>query len=448
MENKGTIFSIIALIIGASGLGLGAFSVITIQTIDSEQGPPGEAPGYFCTSAAEIQQALDSIGNGFGTIIINESITLTSKISINGGGSYVIQGQGAGTTIDCGGNWNAFEITEATSCIIKDLKIDASDIGITTEIININEINNNPVYIERVQIMGDQDRYGYGINLGSENIWISDCYINKVYDGIYQSTGGEAHISDNIILDCGAYGMEFHGDYNHIIGNSLDTGVYAAIRIFSSFSMVLNNFIRNFEYGINIYGENNTIKDNYLQSLEFHGIYLTNDISTCDNNIISGNYISEVGSTGIWLDRSNFTIISDNYIYRFGVNGYGIHLDNCHSNLVSENGIYDGGLLGISIVNGDYNMITGNLIRNISRTLDSSSICGIYLFSDADFNTITGNGIFNCNSYGGGTGYGIYILGSNCDDNTVVGNTSLDNDDNWQDTGTNTFGDETYNNFA
>jgi len=254
IENKGTIFGIIALIIGASGLGLGAFSIISIQMIEGEQGPPGEdgtdgidgidgingtdAPGYFCSSAVEVQQALDSIGNSSGRVIIEESITLTSKINISGGGSYVIQGQGASTIIDCNGNWNVFDITNATSCIITDLKIDSSDIGITTAIININEINDNPVYIEKIQIIGDIDRHGYGIYIDSGNVWVINCFISEIYTGIYQvSNLGNAHIYDNIIRDYQIDGMFILGGNNHISGNSIEIGLKYGLRIYSSHNM-------------------------------------------------------------------------------------------------------------------------------------------------------------------------------------------------------------------
>jgi hypothetical protein len=42
MENKSSLFGIIALIIGASGLGLGLFSVVNFQTVEGPQGLPGE----------------------------------------------------------------------------------------------------------------------------------------------------------------------------------------------------------------------------------------------------------------------------------------------------------------------------------------------------------------------------------------------------------------------
>jgi len=42
VKNKSSLFGIIALIIGASGLGLGAFSVVNFQIVEGPQGPPGQ----------------------------------------------------------------------------------------------------------------------------------------------------------------------------------------------------------------------------------------------------------------------------------------------------------------------------------------------------------------------------------------------------------------------
>ncbi|MFX1500821.1 MAG: hypothetical protein ACFFDH_07640 [Promethearchaeota archaeon] len=42
IENKSSLFGIIAIIIGASGLGFGIFSVVNFQVVEGPQGPPGE----------------------------------------------------------------------------------------------------------------------------------------------------------------------------------------------------------------------------------------------------------------------------------------------------------------------------------------------------------------------------------------------------------------------
>jgi len=42
VENKSSLFGIIAIIIGASGLGIGAYSIVNFQTVEGPQGLPGE----------------------------------------------------------------------------------------------------------------------------------------------------------------------------------------------------------------------------------------------------------------------------------------------------------------------------------------------------------------------------------------------------------------------
>lgn len=42
VENKSSLFGIIAIIIGASGLGLGAFSGVNFQLVEGPHGPPGQ----------------------------------------------------------------------------------------------------------------------------------------------------------------------------------------------------------------------------------------------------------------------------------------------------------------------------------------------------------------------------------------------------------------------
>jgi parallel beta-helix repeat protein len=401
MGNRSTLFSIIALIFGATALGLGAFLIINPNLIEGPQGMDGDdAPGYYCNSRAEFQQTLDSIGSAFGIIIINKSFVLDETIQIDGGGSYIIQGQGAGTILTCESDFEAIEITNAKFCTIEDLYIDSSNIVSSTQIIRVDEISNNPVYIEKTQIIGDNDLDGLGIYVRSENVKVSDCYI---------------------------------------------TGVMLGINVHGSSNTIVNNFITNSQYGIQIEGSNSAIEDNTLYMLEYNGISMLSFLSGCKNNIISRNFITDFGFQGIYSVGCNFTLISENKISSFGLNG--INLINCTSNVLSRNQISDVRDDGIDIRNGKYNLITGNLIINIIRN-DTVSFGGLTLWDDSDFNTITGNGIYNCINYGTGTGYGIRILSSSSEENTVIGNTALNNDVNWLDGGTDTFGDSTNNNFS
>ncbi|MFX1337177.1 MAG: right-handed parallel beta-helix repeat-containing protein [Promethearchaeota archaeon] len=311
---------------------------------------------YICTTQKEILDALTSIGAGDGIITIAADITLSQTINIDGGGSYVIQGQGAGTTIDCNGDRTAFSISNAKSCTIQNLKIDAADISTANkDLITIDELNENPVYIQNIQLIGDSDKLGIGMIIFSEHVDVSDCVIKNLYGGIYLGLGGG----------------------------------------------------------------NNTIKNNIINDMNYYGISL---YSGPKNNIISGNHISGVESYGLYLHSSHYNIITGNII------------TNC---------IY----VGIYIVDGDYNILSGNYISDISFNT-ASNIAGIWITSDSDYNTINGNGCFRCTNPGSGIGYGIYIVTSDCDQNTIIGNTSLLNNVNWSNGGTNTFGDATNNNFS
>lgn len=42
LENRSSLFGLIAIIIGAAGLGVGAYSVVNFQVVEGPQGPPGQ----------------------------------------------------------------------------------------------------------------------------------------------------------------------------------------------------------------------------------------------------------------------------------------------------------------------------------------------------------------------------------------------------------------------
>lgn len=292
---------------------------------------------YFCSSENEITEALTSIGNGDGIITITKDIILSQNISIDGGGSYIIQSSGMGMTIDCNGDRTAIHVKNATSCTIQNLKIDGSDIATTAlRIIYIEEINDNPVYIKNLEILGALigiNKYGIGIHIRSDKVWVSDCLITNVFFGIHL--------------------------YN---------------------------------------SKNNTIRNNIINSLQLRGIYLE---WYSEYNIISGNLISTCLYEGIFLERS------------------------------------------------DYNVILGNIVSDVDHETGYSGYGGIVIYDNANNNTLNGNAVFSCNNpQTGYNNYGIYIRGSDCDYNTVIGNTALNNDINFATMSGTTFGDATNNNFG
>ncbi|MFX1344142.1 MAG: hypothetical protein ACFFBC_00135 [Promethearchaeota archaeon] len=72
MENKSSVFGIIALIIGASGLGIGAYSMVNFQTVEGPQGLPGQ----------DGEDGLDMVGLQVGILDPDEGETVSGNITI------------------------------------------------------------------------------------------------------------------------------------------------------------------------------------------------------------------------------------------------------------------------------------------------------------------------------------------------------------------------------
>jgi len=293
--SKGTVLGIIALIIGMSGLGLGVFTFLKPQVIEEPLGIE-----YPVSSEKEINEALDAIGTGYGIITITNTITLNGTITIDSGGNYIIQG--AGAIIKCASNQRAIYITNSTSLTIQNIKIDATALTeLSLNIIQIEEANDNHIYVKNVQIFGDDNIMGFGISINSDNVWVSECYFYKVRTGIWQSTGEKAHISDNIIDDCSEFGIRLEGSNNFIDGNLI---TYVFIGIFADYNAHYNSISNNIIYffrwhGIRIISENNTIVGNYIKDVQLNTGTMQGIVIDGSYNTINGNGCYNIKSTPI-----------------------------------------------------------------------------------------------------------------------------------------------------
>ena len=345
-NSKSSVLGVIALIIGVSGLGLGTYTFVQDMITEGIQGPPGEdgidgidAPGYYCASSLEVQQALDSIGTGYGIIIIMNNITLNGTIDINGGGNYIIQA--AGAILKCASNQGAFNITNVESLTIQNIKIDTTEVVTANlNIIRINEINDNFIYIRNVHIIGDSYTIGRGIYILSDNVWVSECNFYRLAYAIWQNGGRKAHIYDNYINSVGTGGIRLTGHSNFIDGNLItNTGLYGIwSESLSSYSCISNNVIYFFDqWGIRISADKNIISGNYIQwdndITESSGIYVDGSYNTIDANgcfniqilsilygygirIAAGNNNTVVGNTCLFNDVAfNDTGSTDTYVY-------------------------------------------------------------------------------------------------------------------------------------
>ena len=353
---------------------------------------------YSVESESELQEAIDTIGTGSGTIFIEAgNHTISTTIDIDNNGSLVIYGHGDNTKLTTVGNISCFNITSARSVLFQNFKIDASSLTTATkEIIDITEASDNPVVIERITITGDGTN-GYGIELNSENCTVKNCKIDGVSRGIHV-LANENIIEKNIVESCNGSGIFLTSDYN-------------------------------------------TISNNITKSNE-DGIHLQ---TGAEHNTITGNVSILNNTEGIYC-RTGYNAISNNNCYNNGRAGIQI-TSGATYNTVSGNNCCGNALDGIYIGNASHNSISGNncSVNNLNSGLSGA---GISVESDSDNNTITGNTCNDNVNAGIGTAVGIDILQANCDENTVMANTALGNDTNFNDNGTNTFGNGTLNNFA
>jgi len=246
---------------------------------------------WFVSTPAELQTAIDTIGANAGLIILQSGTfnLAGTPIDIDQGGSYVIQGQGNATIIDCGGDNKAFNISSCTSCILRDFKIDANDLTTTsTEVITVNESSDNPVVFDNVFITGDGSN-GIAIRLSSDNCNITNCRIDSLDQGILVWGGNETIIANNKIeSDNGIYLYDSHR--NIIIGNYVydcsARGILLGGGTNSGYNTVVGNSCYNNATGIYINSaDNNNINGNTCFS-GTTGIELT---SEADNNTVMGN---------------------------------------------------------------------------------------------------------------------------------------------------------------
>ena len=329
-KSQSSALVVVALIMGAAGLGLGMVSILTPSTgvpgmdgtngidgtngtngIDGTDGTNGTDGKdgtfnsttenyYFCSNQTELENAITSIGSGAGTIVITKSIKLTSYIGIDTNGDLIIQGVSQGIEIGSPGNDKVFNITAVSSLTIRDLSINISDFT-TTGTTGIRVADSN-VHLEHLKIYGDSDRNGLAIWIISvSDVWIEDCIINESYYGITVSLSNGVHLNDNSIYNCNktnaGNGIYLDHSLNSLIHDNYIEGSHSAIYLLASnYTSISSNNLKENRNGINCEeSDNNTITGNVIlgviatSGLDFHGIWLNTD---ADYNVITGNLVT------------------------------------------------------------------------------------------------------------------------------------------------------------
>lgn len=334
-RNKLSAIVFIAVLLGAVALGAGAYSVYSVQTggADGEDGDDGDdgAIGqkgdeefYYCSSEIQVQNAIDTIGGGSGIIMLTDHITLSGTIDVDGGGSYIIQGFGL-ITVECPVDMIAFDITNAQSCIIRDIVIDASKITNGIPTIRLFESNDNPILIDNIRIFGG---IADGIQIASDNAIVRNSYFEDLGKSI-----------------------EIYSKYVTLYDNTMINSTYQGIfmDVVSSGCVIYNNYIEGGQYGIQLEPSHyNIISYNIIKKFDYQGIRCGDGSNF---NEINGNQISFSLTTSLSNNRTciglyngaDYNEVIGNFCY------------NCTNSNPTQYGI------GIWITSdGDNNLIAGN----------------------------------------------------------------------------------------
>lgn len=303
--------------------------------------------------------------------------------------------------------------------------------GPYTEIgFNLTDLTN--VTIRNVDVVG----FGYGIYLQSSilNI-ISENNITFNEGNIYLENSSNNKITDNTITD-GAEAVQLWASFNNTVShnNMIHNGKGAWLRSGSTENVIHgNNITASSAAGIYLdESPNNVISGNTIRDSPNEHISL---LHSSNNNIISGNTLTnstaDVGiyvyacslnsffdnnvtanaNSGIRLDLSGSSTISENYIsenlngvylwYSSNItvsgndmtanNAHGIVLDSSGNNIVNGNNITANNLWGINPAYSNNNTMSGNSIRNNSVGIN---------FASSHFNIVSANDIVD-NEYSG-----------------------------------------------
>ena len=303
---------------------------------------------YSVGTMTELQEAIDAIGTGAGTIFIEAGeYEITIPINIDNCGSLVIYGHGDNTVLKPVDGITVFNITCCASLLVKTLKIDASNYtapSVDVELVIIDEINDNIVSFSDVTITG-LNNFGRGIDLRSENCIINHCIIGLLSYGIlisadYQLITGNPLVANEIGLYC-------NGDYCTITENIVNSNTNLGIYLVGHYCNISNNSCIANSTGIFVNTvNNNTISNNTCSNNTFHGIRLIlSNYNTISGNTCNDNDSNTAGNTaGIYIDANcDFNTISANSCNNnnnVGAgDGIGIYIAaaTCNENVVAAN---------------------------------------------------------------------------------------------------------------
>jgi parallel beta-helix repeat protein len=341
----------------------------------------------------------DAVNN---TISGNNVTNNNVGISINQCGNNTVSGNNV-----TGSNQRGIYLySSANNNIISGNKVEGSPNGIGVEWSMNNVISGNNITANNItsytydgiylysssgnnisgNYIANNSRYGISLTYYCSNNTLNGNNITANNNGgIYLDGSSNNVISGNNIRDSpNEHIALLHSSNNNTVsGNNLanstaDVGVY--VYGSSSNSFFGNNITNNADTGIRLDSSaDSTISENNI-SENFNGVYLW----YCSNITVSGNDITANDASGIILDSSGNNIVKGNNI--ISNNYWGINPAYSNNNTISGNNIRNNNV-GVNFASSDFNIVSANnIIDNVYS--------GIYLESSSN-NTFHHNNLIN-----------------------------------------------------
>jgi len=403
--------------VGGIGIGDTTARVVRTATVvvaaaDSSEESKSQAD-FVCTGSDDnviIQQAIDSLPSGGGKVVLMEgTFLLSSCLSLVN--DLIIEGCGIGNTTlkikdSLGANSPIFYA--ATSDVLSNITIrrltlnpnstgnpgysmDAIYLGTTTTPVG----NKTNIIIENIQIT--DARIGISIS-GGRGVWIKDCDINVLSQGVNLIDTYDGYVLNNKITGSGSapgQGIWLYQYERFVVANNVMTGLGYGLRVSNvTFLRVEGNDI----YGVTT---NSNIDINTVKSADIVGNILHDNPSydgICFDGVSRINFSNNIvynTKRGIVVGGTK-NIISSNILRN---NDNGIKAYNVTSTTIIGNEIVDNTGDGISFYNDSGASGIEDILITNNQILDNGGK-GIYLQTSWVANSIVdtvirGNTILN-----------------------------------------------------
>ena len=302
---------------------------------------------------AEVAAAETAIGAGSGIIRMHGAIAWDATVTFNGGGSYIVEGDGSSTLLTSADGISIFGVSGASSITFRnfDVNTTAWTAGYTVFAISAS----SRTLIDNIYVWGG-GTYGTGVSGdsgGSDYITVQNCYFGSLSSGVrFNQT-----------------------EYTMVLSNLLSCTTTPYWGYLAICNIVCDNVCS--------YQARNTNK---------WGIHFRNqDYGLVNGNIIIGGTLNR--QYGIHFDKSTKSVCYGNVIYyvtgTYAQSCYGIII-NYGNNCITANRLQycqntTGGAGGIYIQGGSDSAVIGNSMSQCKTTTISDSGIGTYINDNQEY---------------------------------------------------------------